>query len=122
MEKLSASPAQGPTALPDDALMAAVAAGQDAALAVLYDRYGRLVFSLAVSVLGDTSQAEEVIQDVFIQVWNKAETYNAEQGRVVTWLAAIARHRAIDYLRRRGVRPQASAADWDVGYLADLPD
>jgi RNA polymerase sigma-70 factor (ECF subfamily) len=86
---------------------------QETALSELYDRYSRLVFSIALSALGDPADAEEVVQDVFLRVWERAETYHAEQGKMVAWLARIARNRSIDQLRRRNVRPEASSVAWE---------
>jgi RNA polymerase sigma-70 factor (ECF subfamily) len=84
------------------------------ALGELYDRYGRLVYSLAVHILGDSESAEEVTQDVFLRVWGKAVTYRAEQARVSTWLTSIARNRAIDVLRQRKVRPEGTSVSWQM--------
>jgi RNA polymerase sigma-70 factor (ECF subfamily) len=83
------------------------------ALSSLYDRYSRLVFSVALKILGSQEEAEEVTQDVFVQVWHKAETYNADQGKLITWISTIARNRAIDQYRRSTVRPEGSAISWD---------
>jgi len=102
--------------------MLRVASAQEDALSVLYDRYSRLVFSLAIRVLGDVALAEEVTQDVFIQLWTKASTYRAEQGKVSTWLGSVARYRAIDILRRQNVRPEGHRVDWAEGVSPDLED
>ncbi|HVN53011.1 MAG TPA: sigma factor, partial [Anaerolineaceae bacterium] len=76
------------SALDDQALLQQIVAAQTAALSELYDRYGRLVFSLAVRIVGEASLAEEITQDVFVQLWKKADTYRAEQGKVITWLTS----------------------------------
>ncbi len=107
-----------PTAKPaapndDELLLSKIANGQSAALGELYDRYGRLVFSLAYHIVNDSGLAEEITQEVFLQVWNKAASYQAELGKVSTWLTSVARHRAIDSLRRRSVRPEGNSADLD---------
>ena len=81
------------------------------ALSLLYDRYGRYIFSLAVHITGDVATAEEITQDVFLQVWHKAATYRPDQGKVSTWLTSIAHHRAIDVFRRQRVRPEGHSAD-----------
>ena len=100
--------------LPDDgSLIRMIMNGQSAALGHLYDRYGRLVFSLAFQVIGDGASAEEITQEVFLQIWNKASTYQPDQGKVVTWLISVARHRAIDALRRKGARPEGHQVDLD---------
>lgn len=86
------------------------------ALSALYDRYHRLVFSLARNVVGDQATAEEITLDVFTQVWQKVRTYRADRAKVSTWLTSITRNRAIDELRRRGSRVEQQSVAW-----ADLP-
>jgi RNA polymerase sigma-70 factor (ECF subfamily) len=106
----------------DDRLITGIASAQTEALGVLYDRYGRLVYSLAVRILNDEGLAEEVTQDVFTQCWNKAGQYRSEQGKVITWLTSMARNRSIDLLRRRNVRPEGHQVGWADGTSPDLPD
>jgi RNA polymerase sigma-70 factor, ECF subfamily len=90
----------------DDASLISLIAQQEAdALATLYDRYSRLVFSVVRYIVGDGLTAEEVTLDVFTTVWHQAGQYNGERGTVPAWLTTIARHRAIDVLRRERVRP-----------------
>jgi RNA polymerase sigma-70 factor (ECF subfamily) len=79
--------------------------GDESALGELYDRYGSLVFSLALRMVGTTEAAEDVVQDAFYRVWRQAATYDASRGRFSTWLLNIARNLGIDELRRRAVRP-----------------
>ena len=69
------------------------------ALADLYDRYGRLVYSLILRVVRDAATAEDLVQETFLRVWNRAQGLDAERGCVGPWLLAVARNRAIDYLR-----------------------
>jgi RNA polymerase sigma-70 factor (ECF subfamily) len=97
----------------DEALLRRIARAEAQALGELYDRYGRLVFSLAVRIVGEDESAEEITQDVFVQVWRKASTYRPELGRPLTWLVSIARHRAIDALRRRKARPPVQLEELD---------
>ena len=106
----------------DSALLAAVARGQSAALGTLYDRYGRLVYSLAYHVTSDDGAAEEITQEVFLQVWHKAASYQADLGKVSTWLTSIARHRAIDSLRRRSSRPEGHRVDWEESEDGEEPE
>ncbi len=103
----------------DLVLMQRIARGDQQALGQLYDRYGRLVFSLARSLVGDEAAAEEITQDAFTRVWTRAGTYLPEQARPLTWLMRIARNRAIDELRSRSSRPQARSISW---LEEDLPD
>lgn len=88
----------------DEQLIHLITKAQEGALSQLYDRYNRLVFSLALAVVDDRATAEEITLDVFMRVWQKADSYRAEQAKVSTWLTHIARHHAIDVLRRRSVR------------------
>jgi RNA polymerase sigma-70 factor, ECF subfamily len=96
----------------DEALIRFIQQSQPDALSALYDRYGRLVFSIALHLLGDRRTAEEITLDVFSQVWQKANLYRAERASVRVWLTSMARHKAIDTLRRESVRPQAHSLDW----------
>jgi RNA polymerase sigma-70 factor (ECF subfamily) len=100
----------------DETLIRRIVQAQTEALAQLYDRYHRLVFGLALAIVGDRPTAEEITLDVFMRVWQKAATYRPEQARVSTWLSHIARHHAIDVLRRRAVRPDHGSLSLD-----DLP-
>jgi RNA polymerase sigma-70 factor (ECF subfamily) len=77
-----------------------VAEGDEQALASLYDATSRTVYGLLLRILSDPSAAEEVLLDVYAQVWRQAKTYSAERGKPLAWLTTIARSRAIDRLRR----------------------
>jgi RNA polymerase sigma-70 factor, ECF subfamily len=101
------------TNIEDEILMRLIARGLPEALSELYDRYARLVYSLALSTVGDAHSAEEIVQDVFFRVWEKADTYRAEQSKVSTWISSIARNRAIDVLRKRQVRPEGRSIAWN---------
>lgn len=104
----------------DETLLARIAEAEAGALGELYDRYGRLIYSLAMNIVYDRSTAEEVTQDVFTELWRKAGQYHAEQGKVITWLAVIARNRAIDNLRRMNVRPEGHSVDWSEDIFPEL--
>jgi RNA polymerase sigma-70 factor, ECF subfamily len=90
----------------DFALMQRVAEGDQSGLAELYDRHASLLFGLILRVLGDRGEAEDVLQDVFVRVWQRADTFNPMFGTPIAWLVRIARNRAIDRLRAR--RPVVS--------------
>jgi RNA polymerase sigma-70 factor, ECF subfamily len=97
-----------------------VARGDGDALAALYDRHSRPVYSLAFRVLGDTREAEEVVQDVFAQAWRQAARYDTSRGAVVAWLLVMTRSRSIDRLRsRRGLPPLAGDSEQTLGVLSD---
>ncbi len=74
------------------------------ALAELYDRYGRIAYSLILRVVRDASLAEDLVQETFLRVWNRAQAFDAQRGAIGPWLLAVARNRAIDYLRSAGGR------------------
>ena len=80
-------------------LVESVAAGDQSALAALYDATNRFIYSLILRVLGDMGSAEEVLIDVYTQLWRQAASYDANRGAPLAWMATIARSRAIDRLR-----------------------
>jgi len=98
--------------LDDETLIRLIVQARAEALSALYDRYSRLVFSLALNSVGDPATAEEITQDVFLRVWQRARQYHADRAKVSTWLTSITRHRAIDQLRRRGSRSEQHSVDW----------
>lgn len=108
--------------LDDGTLLQLIAQTHENALGELYDRYSRLVFSMALNAVGDAALAEEITQDVFLRIWNKAATYNPEQGKAITWIASITRYRAIDILRRMSIRPEGNHPAWAGEEDFDLPD
>lgn len=85
----------------DEELINGLKRRDEAALAALYDRYARPAFSLALKLLRDQGQAEDVVQEVFLTVWNRPEVYTPERGRFLPWLLGVTHHRAIDLLRSR---------------------
>jgi RNA polymerase sigma-70 factor (ECF subfamily) len=98
--------------LEDNALIALIVQENEAALGELYDRYGRLLFSVAYRVTGDRGSAEEVALDVFTRVWRNAHRYRADKAKVSTWITRMARHRAIDLLRQEEIRPLKHSISW----------
>ena len=92
--------------------------GDQSALAELYDRYSSVVYAVALRVLGDTGAAEDVLQEVFLQLWRNPGAFDAARGSLGSWLAVITRNRAIDLLRRR--RPETDIEDVIVSMAPDL--
>ena len=132
---MGGDPAGAPGALPpddvpDDALIAALVAGEVEALGALYDRHGRVVFALILRIAGDRDAAEEILQEVFLRAWQHAHAFDDTRGTVRGWLQGIAHNLALNELRRRRRRPQvqhrpASAdpdADDYAGFLEAGPD
>jgi RNA polymerase sigma-70 factor (ECF subfamily) len=98
---------------PDHLLFEQIRQKDPAALSELYDRYSRLVFGVALKILNDEQAAEEITQDVFLQIWNKAETYYPSFGNAASWIARIARNRSSDQYRYSHVRVEGHSTSWD---------
>lgn len=108
--------------IPDDTqLIKLIVQSQSDALHELYDRYNRLVFSVACAMVGDKNVAEEITLDVFVQVWKRAATYQPDRAKVSTWLIAITRHHAIDILRWQKSHPETDSLNWDGISIPDGP-
>jgi RNA polymerase sigma-70 factor (ECF subfamily) len=105
----SAPSAKDQPQVTDSMLISRIRAGDEDALATLHDRYASVVYSVALRVLGETTQAEDILQDIFIQLWRNPQRFDSSRGSLGAWLAVIARHRAIDQLRRR--RPESDIED-----------
>src|SRR3974377_1951667 len=93
----------------DDTTLVARMQGRDPhALAELYDRYGRVVYALILRVVRDSGIAEDLVQESFLRVWNRVHGFDAQKGSIGPWLLAVARNRAIDYLRSAGGRERSA--------------
>jgi RNA polymerase sigma-70 factor (ECF subfamily) len=102
----------------DAEIIARIYSGDESAMALLYDRYSRIVYAVALRVLSDTAAAEDVLQDVFMQLWRSPQAFSAGRGNLAAWLAVIARNRAIDQLRKR--KPEDDAAETVIAVDADM--
>lgn len=100
-------------------LMERVAAGDHAALRSLYDRTSAKLYGVCLRVLDDESDAQDALQDVFVTVWRKARQYDSRKAGTITWLAVLARNKAID--RRRGRKPPADEIDQAFDLADDQP-
>ena len=105
-----------------DALLAAVATGDRAAFAALYARTSAKLYGTILRILPEGGLAEDALQDVYARIWHVADGYDAARGRPITWLAAIARNRALDVLRRERGGTNRRIVDVDAETLAAIPD
>ena len=107
---------------PDRALVARIETGDARALGELYDRHGRMAYSLAIVILGERADAEEVVADAFGQAWRTAGQFDPARGSVTAWLATITRTRALDLARSRGRRARVlqRAAESGDGLAAPI--
>jgi RNA polymerase sigma-70 factor, ECF subfamily len=92
----------------DRDLVQRVASGDQTAITLLYQRYATPAFSLALRVVGDRESAEEIVQEAFLRVWNRASSFDPQRGRFASWLLSIIHNLAVNELRRRRSRPQAA--------------
>jgi RNA polymerase sigma-70 factor (ECF subfamily) len=102
----------------DFALVSAVRSGDENAMARLYDKYSSIVYAVALRVLGDSGVAEDILQEVFMQIWRNPGLFDSSRGNLAAWLSVIARNRAIDNLRKR--KPETDIDDVVVSVQPDL--
>lgn len=103
---------------PDSALMSLVEQGDQQALTSLFERHSRLVYAIALRVLGDPAAAEDVMQEIFLQIWRTPKKYQSVRGGLGAWLAVVSRNRAIDVLRGR--RPTDPVEEIPLASPSDL--
>lgn len=107
----------------DDAdLVEAMATGNTHAMAELYDRYSRPVFSFALRMLDDRQHAEELLQEVFFRAWRQGDKFSDRRGSFISWLLSITHNMAIDEIRKQNRRPKRADSDDPVLLLDSLED
>jgi len=105
--------------LSDASLIARCAAGDDGALASLYDRYGRAAYGLALRIVRDPSLAEDAVQEGFLAAWRGAARFDAARAKASTWLLSLVHHKAVDLVRREEARPAQPTAEVPEGEAGD---
>ena len=109
-----------PSAEDDASLLVLVQRGDEQAMASLFDRYSKVVYSVALRVLRDPASAEDVLQEIFMQIWRTPNSFQATRGSLGGWLAVVSRNRSIDALRRK--RPSESVDDIGLASPYNLAD
>ena len=110
----------GLTKVNDMHLVARIRAGDQPAMSELYDRYAKVVHAVALRILQNAQAAEDLLQDVFLQLWRNPDAFDASRGSMAAWLAVISRNRAIDRLRQR--RPETDIEDCVIACAHDLAE
>jgi len=103
-------------------LLARAGLGDRAAFATLYERTSTHLFAVVLRINRDRAQAEDILQEVYVNVWRSAQSFDAAQSQPLTWLTSIARNRAIDSLRRAQTQPQIQAVHTSDGDDSEDPD
>jgi RNA polymerase sigma-70 factor (ECF subfamily) len=104
----------------DSVLLGLVQKGDEHAMASIFDRYSKVVYSVALRVLRDPSAAEDVLQEIFMQIWRNPNSFIATRGSLGGWLAVVSRNRSIDALRRK--RPTESVEDMQFASSYNLAE
>jgi RNA polymerase sigma-70 factor (ECF subfamily) len=117
------TPSRRATSTIDPALLGRIAKGDQQAFSQLYDHSSALLYTVALRILGSRDEADELLQDVYLEVWRKVARYDVGRGTPVAWLITLTRSRAIDRLRARAARGQHVTTSLDnspVGHMADM--
>ncbi len=109
-----------PTPPEDAALLARVQRGDEQAMALLFDRYSKIVYSVALRVLRDAASAEDVLQEIFMQIWRNPASFVAARGSLGGWLAVVTRNRSIDALRRK--KPTEQVEEMQLASPGNMAD
>ncbi|HEY3757677.1 MAG TPA: sigma-70 family RNA polymerase sigma factor [Opitutaceae bacterium] len=121
---VTSGPAADERAAIDAALVRRMAAGDKGALAELYDRFSRPLFTTALTILSDAAEAQDIVHDVFMVLWEKAARFEADRGSAFSWAVTLTRNRSIDRLRARRRRTALleKSAPSDLGYESHWPE
>ena len=106
----------------DEQLMAQIKNGDSSALEMLYDRYAAMLMGVVLRIVYNRAIAEEIVQETFWRVWDKADSFDMTQGKFSTWMFSIGRRLAIDNTRRQKIRPQAARSEAEEEIMLREPD
>jgi RNA polymerase sigma-70 factor (ECF subfamily) len=116
------TPTRRATSSIDPALLASIVKGDQQAFSQLYDHSSTLLYTLAFRILGNREEADELLQDVYLEVWRKVARYDIGRGTPIAWLITLTRSRAIDRLRARAVRSQNATMSLDATVSSRVAD
>lgn len=116
------TPTRRATSSIDPALLTSIAKGDQQAFSQLYDHSSTLLYTLAFRILGNREEADELLQDVYLEVWRKVARYDTGRGTPIAWLITLTRSRAIDRLRARAVRGQNTTMPLDATLSSRVAD
>ena len=116
------TPARRATSSIDPALLASIVKGDQQAFSQLYDHSSTLLYTLAFRILGSREEADELLQDVYLEVWRKVARYDVGRGSPIAWLITLTRSRAIDRVRARAVRGLDTTLPLDAAMTARVAD
>ena len=116
------TPARRATSSIDPALLASIVKGDQQAFSQLYDHSSTLLYTLAFRILGSREEADELLQDVYLEVWRKVARYDVGRGTPIAWLITLTRSRAIDRIRARAVRGLDATLPLDAAMTARVAD
>src|SRR5215210_4303483 len=106
----------------DEDVLESIGAGDEAALRVLYDRFGRVAYGVAYRILRDQALAEDAVQDAFLAIWRSAGSYRRERAKPSTWLLTLVHRRAVDLVRREDRRRAEPLDEAAEGEAEDVPE
>ena len=121
-QEITPNTAPIPDEISDAELMVSVAVGNSAAMELMYERYSRPVFSFALRMLADRDHAEDLMQEVFLRAWRRANRFSDSRGTLISWLLSITHNMAIDEIRKKQRRPQKADAKEPELLMGSLRD
>src|SRR5690242_21426823 len=116
------TPTRRATSSIDPTLLANIVKGDEQAFSQLYDHSSTLLYTLAFRILGNREETDELLQDVYLEVWRKVSRYDVGRGTPIAWLVTLTKSRAIDRLRARTARGYRATSSLEAGHVAQIVD